>query len=152
MPPVKHLAATVVSSTMIGASFAIAGVAFMRLMEIGSCASGEQQFVVASACPEDTDKLIMWMVGAVLLFLLGLSVRFMRGPRYRVVEPPPTIGEPVENPAFTPGFHFTPIRDLRGDIADPGPWAGLVLGLLALGVGVMVGLWAADEWMPRPLD
>jgi len=74
----------------------------------------------------------------------------MRGPRHRVVEPPPTIGEPVEPPTFNPGFHFTPIRSLRQEVEGPGPWAGLAVGVICLTVGVVVGLWVADTWVPAP--
>ena len=73
MPPVRHLVATAVSSLMIGASAAIAAVAFTRIIRVGNCASGEQQFVIARECPDGTDMLIVWLAGAVILFLLGLG-------------------------------------------------------------------------------
>jgi len=70
--------------SIIGAALFVAGtivfnVKLVELLEVGTCASGNQPFEVARECPEGTGAAIGLMIGSIFAGLIGAAMFAFRG-------------------------------------------------------------------------
>ena len=70
--------------SIIGAALFVAGtivfnVKLVELLEVGTCASGNQPFEIARECPEGTGAAIGLMVGSIFAGLIGAAMFAFRG-------------------------------------------------------------------------
>jgi hypothetical protein len=103
---------------MVGAAFAIFGIALAHLVDTGSCSTNPADNL--PACPKGTEWWILSIFGAVVSFLVGLGILASRGARGG--SPPQAPAMPKPSPAAPPPVPAPPpLRPTAGDGEEADP-------------------------------
>ena len=121
-------------------------VKLMELLEVGTCASGNQPFVVARECPEGTGTDVLLMSAAIIGGLIGAALFAFRG------NPPWGRGGKLIGGfswgTFAWGIFFAGsgavilISSLNSDLPADSELGGIIVGITFLVMGVPALLWA----------
>jgi hypothetical protein len=70
----RHAARVIAGSGLLLAGLALMSYVIVRLIHIGTCASGNTPYVPAKQCPSGTGWLALWILLALVLALIGVAV------------------------------------------------------------------------------
>jgi putative oligomerization/nucleic acid binding protein len=117
---VGYYAKTLIGALLFLGALVAFNVALLKLLDTGTCASGNTPYVIANPCPSDTGKWVGLLVGSIFGGMLGAAIFAFRGDR--------------------PGRENAPLNGLFG-------WGSFAWGLFFAGTGIvaLVGSLTMDD-------
>ncbi|MFL5870915.1 MAG: hypothetical protein ACJ75R_07520 [Solirubrobacterales bacterium] len=149
----RYVSRTLIGLGLFAFCWAVTAYAIFQLLSIGTCASGGP-YVPARQCPAGTERVMLALVGAILLYFVAALIYSTRGPAPGSKRPPSSA---LTILWFWTGLFWSlavgSFLAVWGPEANPGPGAtlgGLIVGFMGLIFGIAGVAWVGYTWRSGP--